>query len=115
LFLLLFAAIDFTRANNIRNTLASASYEGARNAILPGKLADDIRDSVKDSVRALNIRDAVVTIIPKDLSMASDQITVQIEVPLSKNLYASSIFLKGRTLSSSCTLTRESALVKLAK
>lgn len=112
-FILLFAAIDFARVSNIRNTAATVTYEGARCAILPGKSEQDVLEIVQKGLADLDIAGATILIEPTVITEETPQVTVTVSVPLSQNLYASSAVFDGQTIESSCSLTRESALVEL--
>jgi Flp pilus assembly protein TadG len=104
---LFFGAIDFSRANSIRNTLENAAYEGARRAIVPGATAADVQQAAMEILTVLSIEQATITIVPNTITDATTQVTVSISVPLGSNLYASSQILSSSTLTKSCSLTRE--------
>lgn len=106
-FLFLIGIFDFSRANMIRNTAENAVYEGARTGIVPGATSAQVESSVNRVLSALAIRNSTVTITPNPILEASPRVTVQVTIPLSSNLYASFVFLRGVTITRSCTLTRE--------
>ncbi|MGB7329308.1 MAG: TadE/TadG family type IV pilus assembly protein [Rubripirellula sp.] len=114
LFALLFAAIDFARVQNIRDTASLAAYEGARQGILPGKSAATVHDVVQDNIDALGIMDAVITVTPSTITDQTPQITVSIDTPLSTNLYAFCSFFENKTVHATCSLKRESELTGMS-
>ncbi len=107
IFLLLFCAIDFSRANSIRNTAENAAYEAARRAIVPGSTNLDAQTAANEILNILSIKNAAVSVTPSSITTATKQVSVTISIPLGDNLYASNQFLKCRTLTRTCTLTRE--------
>ncbi|WP_146459241.1 TadE/TadG family type IV pilus assembly protein [Rubripirellula tenax] len=112
IFGLLFAAIDFSRAQNVRNTAALAAYEGAREGILPGRTASGIQQVVQANIDTLGIVDAVITVTPTTITPRTSEITVVVTTPMDSNLYAYSKFFAGKTITTTCTLARESELTK---
>jgi Flp pilus assembly protein TadG len=107
LLLLLFAAIDYSRANSIRNTAENAAYEGARRAIVPGGTGQAAKDTANEILNILSIKNASVTVTPTTITNTTPQISVTVGVPLGVNLYAASPFLTATTITRTCTLTRE--------
>ena len=112
LFLFLFAAIDIARANIIRSTAENAVYEGARASIIPGATPEKIEAVTREVLDILAIHNAVVTITPTTITSATPAVTVQVDIPLASNLYASSNFLSSATISRSCNLSRENFSVE---
>ncbi len=105
--MLFFAAIDFSRANSIRNTAENAAYEGARRAIVPGATKQSALDEANVILGLLSIHSATITVSPETITNSTPQVTVTVTVPLGSNLYAASPFLTSTTISRTCTLTRE--------
>lgn len=105
--MLFFAAIDFSRANSIRNTAENAAYEGARKAIVPGATKQSALDEANNILNILSINSATITVSPETITNSTPQVTVTVSVPLGSNLYAASVFLTSTTISRTCTLTRE--------
>lgn len=68
LFIGMFAAWDFSRANTILHTIDNAAYEGSRRGIVPGATADDIRDTVTAILDAAYVRNATVAVGPTSLA-----------------------------------------------
>lgn len=112
LFGLLFAAVDFARVQNVRNTAALAAYEGARQGILPGGKRSDVMRAVRRSLRAVGVEGAAITIQPNAINDDTPRITVHIATPLDQNLWAYSTFFAGKTVTAECSLFRELELAK---
>src|SRR5690606_21432947 len=58
LFFILFASLEFARANMLRNTVEMAAYEGARRGIVPGATAEDVRDAARFPLTTIFVRNA---------------------------------------------------------
>ena len=113
IFALFMAAIDFSRANDIRNTLDNACFEAARSGTLTGATEADVKAVAQTTLDILSINNAVITVEPSVIAMDTPQISVTIAVPMSSNLYVGSNFMSGKTMTKSCTLTREQFAVEL--
>lgn len=107
LLLLLFGAIDFSRANSIRNTAENAAYEGARRAIVPGATSQSAEEAANAILGFLSLNSTNVTVAPTIITNSTPQVTVSVSVPLAGNLYAANQLLTSKTITRSCTLTRE--------
>ena len=107
LFLVVFAAIEFSRVNTIRHSVANAAYEGARRGIVPGATETDARGAAWAILNAVCVRDAVVTVDPAVIGADTSEITMTIDVPLNQNGWITPKFFEDDVLKSSCTLARE--------
>ena len=107
LFLLLFGAIEFSRANMLRHTIAEAAYEGARRGIVPGANADQVRSVAAGILSSASSLGYTIDVVPATITPDTPQITVSIAIPLSQNSWTPSMFFGGSTLSNSFTLDRE--------
>ena len=107
IFSVIFASFEFCRVDMIRHTMDNAAYEGARKAIVPGATAATARDSANSLLAILSVRDAVVTISPSTITPQTPQVTVSIDVPLTRNSWGAPLFFNRKSLSASCTLSRE--------
>jgi Flp pilus assembly protein TadG len=106
LFLLVFAGIEFSRVNMIRNTLQNAAYEGARRGILPGSTSSECESAAEDILEFVGIRSFDIDVTP--ITQASADVTVTVEVPITAaNGYVTPRFFLGRILRTSITLPRE--------
>ncbi|MCA9183735.1 MAG: pilus assembly protein [Planctomycetales bacterium] len=112
IFAMLLGAVDFSRANMIRNTLDNAAFEAARFATIPGATSAEITAIAQQTLDILSIQNATITVIPATIAGDTERVTVEISVPLRNNLYASSQLLSGITITESCSLTKEQFAVQ---
>jgi Flp pilus assembly protein TadG len=105
--LLFFGALEFARANMIRNTAQNAAYEGARRAMLPGATASQSEAVALAVLDGIGVRDAEATVDPAVVTNTTPSVTVTIDVPMNSNGYVIANFLRNATIRRSCTLTRE--------
>ncbi len=111
LLMLFFGAIDFSRANTIRNTVENAAYEGARRAVVPGATSQSAELAAQHILASLKIRGATVVATPSNITNGTKEVSVTITVPLGSNLYVSSQMLSSSSISRTCKLTREQFIV----
>lgn len=107
LFLLVFASVEFCRANVIRHTADNAAYEAARRGVVPGATADAVRKLAKSVMQAVSANTVTVNVTPEIITNDSPEITVTVIVPLDANGWIAPAFFEGKTLVRSCTITRE--------
>jgi Flp pilus assembly protein TadG len=107
IFLLFLAAFEFSRLNLIRHTAEVAAFEGARRGIVPGATVAAVRTRVDAVLAAIGVDDATVQIEPTTLSRSADTITVRVTIALDHHTWVPSRFVAGRSVSRSCTLSRE--------
>ena len=107
LFLIFFAALEFTRANMLRQSIENAVYEGARRGIVPGATVDEVVAEAQSVLNAVATRNASVTVSPTVITADTLEVTVSVSVPLNDNAWITPKFLKDRLLTSSLTLARE--------
>jgi Flp pilus assembly protein TadG len=107
LFMILFAAIEFMRVNTIVNSTENAAYEGARAAIVPGATAQDAQDAAAGMLAAVGVRGASIDVQPPAILPETPEITVTINVPLDSNSFITPRYFLGKTLTKTCTLSRE--------
>lgn len=108
LFLMVFACIEFARANMIRNTIENAAYEGARSGILPGATSENCKAVAQELVRIIGVKEYSIAVEPEVIREDSQEVTVAVEVPMTVvNGYITPRFYLGRMLRASITLPRE--------
>ena len=84
-FLVLFGALELSRANLIRNSCENAALEGARRGILPGATAQNCRDASETLLDIVRIQDYNVTVDPSTITDQTEQVTVTVQVDLTAN------------------------------
>lgn len=107
LFLVIFASLEFSRANMLKHTAANAAYEGARAAIVPGATATSARTAANAALAPLSVQSATVTVNPSTIAMNTQQVTVTVSIPMNQNGYFTPMFFRNRNLVESCVLSRE--------
>jgi Flp pilus assembly protein TadG len=108
-FLFLLAAFEFGWLNVLRHTADNAAYEAARAAMVPGATAADATAKATGLLKIVGARGATVTITPTTLTTSTDEVTVAIDVPMSKNGLIVPRFSKKTVLHSESTLRTERA------
>lgn len=111
-FAFFFAAVETTRINTIINAAENAAYEGARVGILPGATKGRIRRAAREILDAALISGGSITISPDPLTDDATTITVTIQIPLNKNYWGENNLGKGKKVTRSCTLTRETSFAR---
>ena len=106
-FLLLFGALEFSRAYNVIHTADNAAYEGARRGIVPGATATQVRDISNAVLRTVGIRSSVITIDPPTITPSTSSVKVDVEVPMNANGFLNPLFFRNRVIRASMTMRRE--------
>ena len=97
---------EFSRAEMIRQTAASAAYEGARQAIVTGGSAGDATQMVNAIMQAVGISGASVVVTPSVVTSATPSVQVDVTVPMAGNQWISPLFMKNLQVESTMTLSR---------
>ena len=106
-FLFLLVAFEFGWMNVIRHTADNAAYEAARHAMVPGATAAEAADRAKSLLSVVGIRGARIRVSPPRLTPDTDEVTVEIDVPMDRNGLVVPRFTSGKTLHSEATLRTE--------
>ena len=108
-FVFLFAGMEFSRANILRNLCDNAAFESARAGIVPGATAEKCIASANAALDILSVKNATVDVEPSTIDPNTDEITVTITIPLGDNAMPMSEFVMGSVLTRSVTLKRLSS------
>lgn len=108
-FLFLMAAFEFGWLNVMRHTADNAAYEAARRAMVPGATAAEATDKAQSILQAVGTRGAQITVTPRTITEDTEEVTVDIAVPVNRNALILPRFTRGKTLRSSSTLRTERA------
>ncbi len=81
LFMFVFASIEFSRVNMIRNTIENAAYEGARRGVLSGATAANCAAVTQDLLDIIGVADSTITVTPLVILANTQDVTVTVEVP----------------------------------
>lgn len=108
-FLFLLAAFEFGWLNVMRHTADNAAYEAARAAMVPGATAADATAKANTILQIVGARGAKVTITPAVVATDTKEVTVAVDIPMSRNGLVIPRFTKTTTLHSESTLRTERA------
>ena len=107
LFLLFFASMEFCRVAMIRHTADNAVYEGCRVGIMPGATTTEVRAETETILNTLGLNNVGITVTPPTIDRDTDEVTVQVTVPLDDNSFVPNQFVAGRSVTRELTLRRE--------
>ena len=105
-FLVLFAGIEFSRANILRNLCENAALEAARRGMVPGATAENCTATANSALELLHVKNATVEVEPSTILPGTPEITINVSIPLADNAMPMSAFVMGTTLTRSITLER---------
>jgi len=108
-FLFLMAAFEFGWLSVLRHTTDNAAYEAARHAMVPGATVAEARDKANGLLSIVGARNATITVTPSVLTTETEEVTVQIDVPMNSNGLILSRFTSGMTITGTSTLRTERA------
>ncbi len=106
-FLFVFAALEFSRFNMLRHSVAQAAYEGARRGIVPGATADDVRAAALAVCDIVGGREAYVAVSPPVITPTTPSLNVTVTMPLNRNGWVVPRFIDAESLTQSITMARE--------
>lgn len=107
LFMMFFAALEFSRVHMLRQSVENAVYEGSRRGIVPGATADDCRAAAQLILNTVSANDAQIDVSPAVLDDDVPEVTVSIEVPMDSNSWVTPLFFSGKKIAGSMSLRRE--------
>ena len=107
LFLFFFAAFEFCRVAMIRHTADNAVYEGARIGIIPGATSGEARAEAERILSSLGLSTFEVNVKPGKIESDTEQVTVQVKVPLDGNSFVPNQFVNGKKIKRELTMYRE--------
>ncbi len=108
-FLFLLAAFEFGWLNVIRHTAGNAAYEASRTAMVPGATATEARAKANNLLNIVGARAATITVTPAILTPETNQVTVDIDIPMNSNGLIVPRFTRNKTIHSTSTLRTERA------
>lgn len=106
-FMIVFGSVEMARLNMLLNSMENAAYEGARRGIVPGATTATVETEANQILQAVGAVNATVQVSPSIITNQTPEVTVSIAIPLDDNAWVTPRFTSGRTLTRSCTLTRE--------
>jgi Flp pilus assembly protein TadG len=105
--LFLMAAFEFGWLNVVRHTADNAAYEAARSAVVPGASVADATAKANTLLRVVGARGATVTVSPNPVTVNSDEVTVNIQIPMDQNGLIVPRFTGNTTIEAQSTLRTE--------
>jgi hypothetical protein len=90
----------------IRHAAESAAYEAAREAIVPGASNADVQAVAMVVLNSVGVDQFTITTVPANVQTISNEVEVNIAVPLDQNL-AFANFLSGFVFTGHSRLSRE--------
>lgn len=106
-FLLFFAAYEFSRLNMVRHTMDIAAYEGARAGIVAGATTDEIRQRVTNMLATVAVQQSEITVTPAAIDPSTREVRVDIDTPIAPNSWLTPRFVGDLRLRATSTLARE--------
>lgn len=76
---------EIARVLMLQHTADTAAYEGARFAMVPGATAEEGVTAAKQLLGAADIKDAIVSISPAQITETTPLISVEVKIPLTAN------------------------------
>ncbi|WP_040763991.1 TadE/TadG family type IV pilus assembly protein [Novipirellula maiorica] len=108
LLLFVFAGIEFSRVNMIRNTAINAAYDGARKGIVPGATSAECEQAAMQLLDFVDISGGSADVTPSEIKADTESVTVTVTVPItSANSFITPQYFVGRSIVTSVTLPRE--------
>lgn len=108
LFMLVIAAIEFSRANMLFHSAAVAASEGARRGIIAGSTADEVADIVRQELSYIGIKESRIAVHPEVVTNDTKLVAVAVQVPVNANNgYVIPRFFAGKSITKVVAMPRE--------
>lgn len=106
----LLGIFEFGRAMMVQQALINATREGARKAIFVGSTVTKAKDAVVSHLASsgVSVSPNKVTVSPDPTKAVNgDSITVSVSVPYTEVAWLAGIYMKGKSLTASTTMSFE--------
>ena len=107
LMMFFYGMIELSRVLLLQHTVDTASYEGARSAIVPGATSQDAVDCASKLLATGKLKAAKITVTPTVITEDTPVITVLVEVPIRENAWMTPFWFKKGSVKSEVTLITE--------
>ena len=107
LLLLVIGMIEFVRMSNVRHAADNAAYEAARHVIVPGASSQEALQKAQDLLARAGVNVSDITISPGTINDSTDQIHVNVSIPLRDNSWLPPALTKDYVITRNCTLMTE--------
>jgi Flp pilus assembly protein TadG len=105
--LFLLAAFEFGWLNVVRHTADNAAYEAARSVVVPGATVAEATAKANTLLNVVGARGATVTVSPNPVTVSTDEVTVNIQIPMDQNGLIVPRFTGNTTIEAESTLRTE--------
>lgn len=109
LIMVVFGIIEFARANQIRQTVKQAAYEGARVGITMDATVANVQNSANSVLSSVGISGGTVTVSPNPLTSTTTFVTVTVSASATANGWFMKYFTAGQAITAAVTLESENS------
>ncbi len=109
LIMVVFGIIEFARANQIRQTVKQAAYEGARVGITTDATVTNVQTSANSVLSSVGITGATVTVSPNPITSTTTFVTVTVSASATANGWFMKYFTAGQAITAAVTLESENS------
>jgi Flp pilus assembly protein TadG len=110
--LLFLSGIEFARMNLLRHLAENASYEAARQVIVPGATVEEAEARANAILSVMGVQGARLTVSPDPVLETTGTVSVKVTFPAEKNLWMVPMFSKNLNFQSETTLLTERATLQ---
>lgn len=109
LIMVVFGIIEFARANQIRQTVKQAAYEGARVGITTDASVTNVQTAANSVLTSVGITGSTVTVSPNPITSTTQFVTVTVSTSATANGWFMKYFTAGQPISAAVTLESENS------
>lgn len=109
LIMVVFGIIEFARANQIRQTVKQAAYEGARVGITTDATVTTVQARANSILSSVGITGGTVTVSPNPLTTSTAFVTVTVSASATANGWFMKYFTAGQPIAAAVTLESENS------
>lgn len=109
LIMIVFGIIEFARANQIRQTVKQAAYEGARAGITMDASVTSVQTAANSILTSVGITGGTVTVTPNPITSSTQFVTVTVSANAAANGWFMKYFTAGQNITAAVTLESENS------
>ncbi len=110
--LLFLSGIEFARMNLLRHLAENASYEAARQVIVPGAKVEEAEARANAILSVMGVQGARLTVSPDPVLETTGTVSVKVTFPAKNNLWMVPMFSANLNFQSETTLLTERATLQ---
>ncbi|MCY2979967.1 MAG: pilus assembly protein [Planctomycetota bacterium] len=110
--LLFLSGIEFARMNLLRHLAENASYEAARQVIVPGATVEEAEAKANAILSVMGVKGASLTVSPDPVLETTGTVSVKVTFPAKNNLWMVPMFSTNLNFQSETTLLTERATLQ---